>query len=122
MPEQKISQAEWDVMEAVWNSTDWLTANDVLERLAGEKQWKYTTVATFLTRLKDKGFLEQSKRGMTNVYRAVMSKEDYKQQETREFVASIHNGSEKSLMAALYGDKLSDRELDELIHWVETRK
>ena len=122
MPEQKISQAELDVMEAVWQFDGWMTANDLLEHLAGAKQWKYTTAATFLTRLKDKGFLEQSKRGTSNVYRATMSKEDYKQQETREFMASIHNGSERSLMAALYGDKLTDRELDELIRWVETRK
>ena len=122
MPELKISKAELEVMEAVWQSADWLTANDVMEHLSGEKKWKYTTVATFLTRLKEKGFLEVCKQGNTNAYRAAMSKEAYKEQETREFVASIHNGSEKSLMAALYGDKLSDEELDHLIHWVETRR
>ncbi len=122
MPEYKISQSELDVMEAIWQAGGWLSAHDVIARLSDSKKWKYTTVATFLTRLKEKGFLEQDKRGTSNVYRAAVSKEAYKEEETQAFVASIHHGSKKSLMASLYGGKLTDAELDELIRWVETRE
>lgn len=116
----KISEAENAVMEVLWDRDEWLDVAAVSDALPDNK-WAYNTVATFLLRLTEKGMLEAGKQGRNNVYRPLIDREQYKRAETEEFLNSVHHGSRKSLFAALYGDELSDDEIDKLLEWVEKR-
>lgn len=54
------------------------TVRDVLEALnRGPKQRAYTTVMTIMCRLWDKALLGRERRGKADVYRAILSREDY---------------------------------------------
>lgn len=64
-------------MEAIWRE-GLTTVRDVLEALnQGEKKRAYTTVMTIMARLDSKGLLTRERRGKTDVYSPVLSREQY---------------------------------------------
>jgi predicted transcriptional regulator len=86
-----LSELEAGVMDEVWRR-DEVTVREVLEALnAGHKQRAYTTIMTIMSRLHRKGLLQRKRKGKTDVYRPVMSREEYldvrAQREVDELVA-----------------------------------
>jgi predicted transcriptional regulator len=72
-----LHELEAEVMDEVWRR-DELTVREVLEALnAGRKQRAYTTIMTIMSRLHEKGLLDRRRSGKTDVYRAVMGREEY---------------------------------------------
>jgi predicted transcriptional regulator len=72
-----LHELEAEVMDEVWRR-DEVTVREVLEALnAGRKQRAYTTIMTIMSRLYEKGHLDRRRRGKTDVYRPVMSRDDY---------------------------------------------
>ena len=88
----QISDAEWEVMKAVW---DWgpLTAGQVVDRLAGERQWKPRTVKTLLNRLVRKGAVAMEMDGRRYVYRAKVPRDAVMKRETRWFLSRVFDGA-----------------------------
>lgn len=109
----KISEAEMEVLRALWAAEDWASISEVCRRLEN-RGWKYKTVGTFLLRLQEKGAVESRKEGKVNLYRPLFSEEEYKHAETEQFLREVHSGSMKSLLAALCGGPVSEELLDEL--------
>lgn len=120
MFENKISDSEFEIMEIMWARDDWMSIHDIMANIS--KKWKYTTVATFAERLKSKEILESKKTGQSNLYRPLLSKDDYITDSTKSFVKSLHKGSVKSLFASLYNDKVTENDLNELTTWIEELK
>ena len=78
-PPPALHELESEVMEEMWRQAE-ATVRDVLEALnRGPKQRAYTTVMTIMCRLWDKGLLSRERRGRTDVYRAILSREAYLQ-------------------------------------------
>jgi predicted transcriptional regulator len=76
-PPPVLSELEAEVMDEVWGR-DEVTVRDVLEALnAGPKQRAYTTIMTIMARLHRKGLLQRKREGKTDIYRPVMSREEY---------------------------------------------
>jgi predicted transcriptional regulator len=70
---------EAEVMDEVWRRDDEVTVREVLEALnAGRKQRAYTTIMTIMSRLYEKGLLERRRSGKTDVYRPVMTRDEYR--------------------------------------------
>lgn len=111
---KKLSNAEREIMEAIWRSGKALCVNDLF-LLLGESEWKYTTVATFLTRLSRKGFLVCEKHGNQNYFRAKASREEYLAEQTDEFVKDMYGGDAASLIACFCKEKLSKSDYEELM-------
>ena len=109
-----ISASEREIMNVVWQSGKSMCVNDIFKTL-GNSEWKYTTVATFLTRKYKKGFLVCEKRGNQNFYSAVLSEEEYMSEQTAEFVKEVYGGRSTEFIAALAKDKISDADYAELI-------
>ncbi len=115
----KISESEHEVMEVIWERCDWITINEVHSKLNGAKERAYSTIKTFMARLCEKGFLESKKQGIANVYKALITKDEYITQQTQNFLKQIHNGNKKSLIAALYCGDVSNEKIDELLKKLE---
>ena len=81
----KLSDAELEIMEKVWELGAPVTAAQLTERMA-EKGWKPSTLLTFLARMVNKGALAVEKQGKQNLYRALVSAEDYRAQAARELL------------------------------------
>lgn len=111
---KKISESEREIMNIIWENEKALCVNDVFNVLA-EKDWKYTTVATFLTRLCKKQFLTCEKKGNQNFYSAAISMEQYLKEQTEELINDLYKGSSANFIAALAKDKISESDYDELM-------
>ncbi len=115
----RISESELEIMEVIWKLDRPVQSQELMAELS-EKHWKPTTLLTFLSRLCEKGVLSMEKMGRANKYNCVISKEEYQQLETQDFMEQVHSGSVQSLFAALVKSKsLSRDDLDELSHWLE---
>lgn len=115
----KLSETELEIMNTIWKINDPVTVNQLLE-LFKENEWKNSTVATFLLRLMNKGFLKKSKQGKTNYYTPIVTLEQYKVSETKNFINTIHNGSIKSFMTALADEEsMTLKEIRDLKEWFE---
>ncbi len=114
----KISDSEMELMQIIWAKGEKVTSSELAERL--KDTWKPTTIMTFLKRLGDKGVLEIRKEGKTNFYSVKMTEDEYKQQQTEEFLRDMHKGSVTSLLAALTKGKQPDSaELAEIKEWFD---
>ena len=115
----QMSESEMQVMEILWSSDGKATSAWVIEQLSAKKEWKPSTVWTFLGRLADKGFIHAEKAGKRSYYSPAMTREEYRGAQTKEFLQSVHGGSVKSFFAALSGgQELGEAELNELRSWL----
>lgn len=121
MPVNKIPDAEFDVMEAVWRMDPPIHPAELLSALG--KEWKPQTLFSLLSRLVDRGFLRTEKQGRERVFYPVVRREDYVKAETDSFLKRYHRGSFASLVSTLYGDKpISQEEAESLSKWLEEWK
>ena len=119
---QKMSEAEMEIMELIWRLPVPCTSAEIQKELPAEKNWKPTTLLTFLSRLTEKGLLTVEKLGKQNFYSPLVTREEYLAAETRSFLDERHGGSLKSFIAALNsGERLSEGEIDELRRWLESQ-
>ncbi len=64
------------IMRILWSEDDAALAT-VIERLReGQRRPAYTTVTTILSRLRERGLVERTRRGRAAVYRAIVSEPD----------------------------------------------
>ena len=96
---KRLPDAELEVMQAIWSLEPPVTAAAVQQRVS--KEWKATSVLTFLSRLCDKGFLSCEQEGRQNYYTPLVSRETYLQRESTSFVRRLCGGSVKNLVASL---------------------
>ncbi len=114
----KISGSEMELMRIIWKKDGEITSAELTEQLSDV--WKPTTISTFLKRLSDKGVINTRKEGKTGYYSAAITQDEYKMEQTKEFVDEIHSGSIGSLFAALCESKELDKDkLTELKQWFE---
>ena len=110
---QKISTAEWKVMEVLWEGKE-LLASEVAQALE-DTGWSDRTVRTLLSRLVKKGVAGYRVEGRSYIYYAVISKDECIKKENRDFINKIFNGSVKEFMASLIkNENLTRDEIKEL--------
>ncbi|HPT86111.1 MAG TPA: BlaI/MecI/CopY family transcriptional regulator [Bacillota bacterium] len=113
----KISDAEWEIMKALWsNSTErGMTLGEIVRALDESNMWSYTTIRTLLVRLITKGAVTADR--TTGVYRysPALSKEECIANEVKSFVRRIFDNSPSQYIAALVRDgNLDEREKKEI--------
>lgn len=119
----RLSEAQQEIMREIWAAGRPITCEELRQRLAGEREWKTTTVLTFLSRLVEKGMLTVTKRGRTNLYAARMTQEEYRGEEGAHFLRQVYGGSVKQMVASLCeSGQIAPGELEELRSWLETQR
>jgi len=119
---KKLPDAEFDIMKVVWANDPPISTNKVMEQLGNEREWKAPTAISLLLRLVKRGFLRTEKNGKERVYYPLISKDDYLQFETQNFMKTYHENSFVSFVNTLYnGKQLSETDIAELIEWARQR-
>lgn len=74
-----LHELESEVMEELWRRSGEATVREVLEALnsSASRVRAYTTVMTVMGKLHRKGLLDRRREGKTDIYRPVMSREQY---------------------------------------------
>jgi BlaI family penicillinase repressor len=97
MSETRISDAEWRVVQVVWDHGS-ATAADVIAALASRAAWSHRTIRTLLARLVDKGVLQAEADGNRYVYRAAVSRAQCVREEGRSFLDRVFGGDVAELL------------------------
>jgi BlaI family penicillinase repressor len=109
----RISDAEWDVMQAAWRR-EAFTAQEMIDELS-HRDWSPRTVKTLLGRLLAKGALAHEARGKAYVYRPAVRREDCVRQESDSFLDRVFGGAAAPLLAHFVKrGRLSDEDIAEL--------
>ena len=120
---KKLPDSEFEIMKVVWSSEPPVTTDIIMEKLGKEKGWKPQTIITLLSRLVERGFVRTEKKSKRRTYNPLVSKEDYLEFETGDFIEKFHQNSFASLVATLHeGKKIKDSDLDELIEWLKEKR
>ena len=112
-----LHELESEVMEEVWRQGGELTVRAVLAELnARSKERAYTTVMTIMRRLDDKGLLGRRRDGKTDVYQALMSRDEYLEARANaEVTAVVEQYGEQALVHfAREMDKLDPKRREQL--------
>ena len=109
----RITDSELPIMHCLWNASEALTMNEILESLHRQSTWEDSTIKTIVQRLCTKGLIKKEKREVF-YYSPVISLEAYSEQATRNLVQQFYRGSAKRLVAALVDTELDEKDIDEL--------
>ena len=111
---QKISQAEFIVMEVLWAKSP-LAASDIALALASEKKWNIKTIKTLLSRLVEKNALSTTQDGRRYLYSPIISREVYSRSAARRLSDRLFGGRATPLVAHLAeGKGLTDEDIADL--------
>lgn len=117
---QKLSDTEMEIMTIIWGLNKEVTSSELLNIIEIEKgkKWSGQTIATFLSRMVEKEVLTYVKKGRSNYYISLVTKEEYNQREAEGILNEMYKGSVKNFLSALYyGKKMNKKEIDELKEW-----
>lgn len=118
----KISEAEYQVMEVIWEIFP-ISTNEVVEVLSQKTQWSPKTIQTLLKRLTKKGALSYEKKSRSFVYSPNVKKEDYINQESKSFLNRFYNGTLNSMVLNfLEQNKLNEEDIEELREILNNKK
>lgn len=92
-----ISDAEWDVMEPIWEAGA-CTAAEVIRRLRDTRDWNHSTIRTLLARLVEKGALKYEVDGARYIYRPAVSRRQCVRQKSRSFLDKAFGGDVGALL------------------------
>ena len=108
----KATDAELEILRELWQANAPRAVSEIRSALADKHGWKATTVKTLLYNLRDKGAVEEVRRG---VYRSVITEDEVTREASREFVRKMFEGSAKKLVASLLDSgELTESELADL--------
>lgn len=115
MLQPDISESEWSVMEALWESAP-QTAAEVTKALRPTMNWAENTVRTLLTRLVEKGALKTSENDAgTRTFRPAVSRDACVRAESESFLQRIFGGAAKPLLVHFtQNSKLTPQDVKEL--------
>ena len=115
----RLGDGELEVMQAIWEAKEPVSAGSILEKVKEKRTWGLSTLMTVLGRLIEKGYLSVDKTSGTNIYTPIISEKDYKNKEGRSFLEKVYGNS----LAALYdGGNIKNEELEELQRFIESAK
>ena len=122
LPEKKLSDAELDVMLAVWQNRPPVLRSDLEEQLKSHN-WADTTVLTLLSKLVEKGYLSLERQGRRNLYTPLVSERDYRRWANRSFLGKMYQSSLRRMVASLVETRdLTDDDLAELERFVAEQR
>ena len=112
-----LTETENEVMEFFWNNEGKFAFGEIYDYFTKEKNktWKKQTVQTFITHLIQKGALANEKKGNMYLYFLKITKDEYMQKWTKNFLDETFDGSIKKFLSTLSGGNgLDEKTVTEL--------
>jgi BlaI family penicillinase repressor len=114
MPKQTLGDLQHAIMSVLWVRGE-ATTSDVHEALREERGLAFTTIATMLRKMEDKGIVAHRSEGRQFVYCPTVSEDQVRRSMVGELVERLFGGDPKALVAHLVSENEIDAgELDAL--------
>ena len=119
----RLTPAEWEIMEAVWELGDSPSVRDVLESAYPGGEKAYTTVQTVMNTLVRKGALKRKKVGLVNFYTPTRARDALVKAEITALLKRMFGGSIPAVANSLLSlDSLGLGEIEEIKKLLEKRE
>ena len=119
MKYQKLTKAEEEVMQMIWEQTEPITVSQLIGQM-GDPKPPHSTISSIVRILENKGFVDHKAYGRTHVYFSTVAKKDYTKFSLKKLVGNYFEGSMNELVSFLVKENdLSLKELAELIDKLE---
>jgi len=124
MPKERgirLGDLQLRIMRVLWDSGA-VTVSEVQQRL-GRQRLAYTTVATMLRKMEERGLVDHLEEGRKFLYRAVVSMDEVTRSMTGDLVDRLFDGSlAEAVSHLLESREISREELDRLEQLIQQRK
>ena len=109
-----ITDAEWEVMNVLWEHSP-STATELADALCARMDWHPKTLKTLLGRLVKKGVLRYRTEGNRYVYSPAIPRQRYVKEEAASFVERVFGGEATPMLVHFVRNtRLTKEEIDEL--------
>ena len=116
-----LTEVELEFMNELWAIGEG-TVRDVLAQLPAERNLAYTSGATILRILEDKGFVKSRKNGKSLIYTPLLAKDAYQIRSLQNLSRTLFDDTPASLVARLVDDAgLTEEDLEDIRALVERR-
>lgn len=116
-----LTEVELEFMTRLWDLKE-ATVRGVLATLAPDRNLAYTSAATIMRILDQKGFVKSEKRGKTLFYQALLTKDAYQSRSLKNLSEKLFDNTPAALVARLVDDSdLSEAALEEIRELLERR-
>ncbi len=96
----KLTHSEEIVMLAVWECEGVVNLPNVAEIVNGKynQNWAMQTISTFLSRLRDKKYVELIRNGRIYTYNIFITKEAYRKHMTQNLCEALYDGDRQKMI------------------------
>jgi len=117
---KRLPDSELEIMMIIWEANRTVTSAYVSEKLKDKREWKITSVLTFLARLVEKGFVTSTREGKVNIYSAVIGDQEYLENESKSFLEKLYSNSLTTFVSTLYkSNAINADDLAELRQFID---
>ncbi len=118
---EMLTDVELELMIVLWKIKSG-TVRDVMAALSDGTQRAYTSIATMMKILEEKGFATSERRERTFYYAPAIQKSDYEGRSLKNLSNSLFGGTPTALVARLVDDgELTDEMIQEIKQIIDTR-
>ena len=121
--ERQLTRAEMEVMSILWDCGKGMTTHEIIEKYPEPKP-AYSTIATFLKILINKGFIGSKKLeggGKTLVFSPLMTRDEYTNRVMKAVKSSFFGNSLKSMLSFFVKqEEVSEEELKEIMEMINS--
>ncbi|MDR3552490.1 MAG: BlaI/MecI/CopY family transcriptional regulator [Clostridia bacterium] len=119
---EAITDAEWKVMDVLWDRPP-ISSAEVVEALQNTTEWSPKTIRTLLARLISKGFVRVNDDSTPRLFEAVVARQKCTQQKTKSFIDRVFNGSANLMfLQFVKGQDLSNQQIEEFKRILDNKK
>ncbi len=119
--ERLLTEVELELMNVIWRAPQ-STIREVVDALPKERKLAYTSVATMVKILEQKGFVQGESKEKTHVFRPVIDKATYELRTLNHVAQKLFAGSPSSMVMKLLDDtSLTKEELKAIKKTLEER-
>lgn len=111
---KKLSDAEWKIMEVLWEKGP-CRLKEIVDELYSQTKWTRNTVHTYLTRMEKKNFVSINREQEHHLYSYMINREECVKEERERLLHQAYQGSVSDLVVAfLKESKISKEEKERL--------
>ena len=122
--ERQLTKAEMEIMNVLWDKAKGMTTHEIIDEYPEPKP-AYSTIATFLKILTNKGFIQSRKQeggGKTFVFTPTISREAYTNRVMKEVKSTFFGNSLKSMLSFFARqEEVSEEDLKEIVEMIKRK-
>ena len=123
MKYQKLTKAEEDIMQLLWDQDEPSTVSQLIAQMGVDPKPPHSTISTIVRTLEKKGFVDYKAYGRTHAYFPLIMKKDYTRFSLKKLISGYFEGSTNELVSFLVKENdLSLKDLNTLIEKLDNEK